>query len=227
MSQSSHVEGLVGQLDELIGEWAILKHPFYQKWSAGELNLDALRGYATQYYHHVAAFPGYLRALCARCEDPVVREALWQNLQDEEAGEPDHPELWLRFAEGIGSSRERVRTTQPLPGVQGLIDTFMEITSTGSAVEGLGALYAYESQIPEVARVKMQGLVTYYGIDERETLRYFGVHRDLDVEHAAAERELLGRQAANGSEPAAILRAGERALGALWEALTDIQAAYC
>ena len=41
-------EALCDRIDSLIDERSLLKHPFYTKWQAGKLTLDALKGYACQ-----------------------------------------------------------------------------------------------------------------------------------------------------------------------------------
>ena len=56
---------LVNELDALVAKWHLLKHPFYQAWTAGTLDRSNLQLYATQYYHHVRTFPGHLHALDA------------------------------------------------------------------------------------------------------------------------------------------------------------------
>src|SRR5216683_3238804 len=97
--------GIVASLDSLAAEMSLLNHPFYQEWTAGNLPVQRLRNYAVQYYHHVAAFPRYLSGIHARCEDLVTRQALLENLIDEERGGETHPELWLRSAEVLGGAR--------------------------------------------------------------------------------------------------------------------------
>src|ERR1700676_5062730 len=92
-----------------IADKNLLKHPFYLAWTRGELSKEALTDYAKQYYHHVAAFPTYLSAVHAKCDDQATRRQLLGNLIDEEAGAPNHPDLWLKFAEGLGVEGGDVR----------------------------------------------------------------------------------------------------------------------
>ncbi len=114
------------------------------------------------------------------------------NLIDEEAGSPNHPELWLKFAEGLGVSDVAVRSTEKTPETKNLIDTFRSVCGDGSIAEGLAALYAYESQIPAICESKIDGLKKYYGFNNPEHYRYFTVHIVADREHSAAERSMLG-----------------------------------
>ena len=45
--------------EQEIAQYDLLKHPFYQAWSAGELTKEDLKFYAEQYYHQVSEFPTY------------------------------------------------------------------------------------------------------------------------------------------------------------------------
>jgi pyrroloquinoline-quinone synthase len=112
------------KIDQQIAAKHLLTHPFYLAWTRGKLSREALNDYARQYYHHVAAFPTYLSAVHARCENQLTRKQILLNLIDEEAGSPNHPELWLRFAERIGSSRDEVQKMLKQPETMALIDTF-------------------------------------------------------------------------------------------------------
>ena len=89
-------------IDDLIAERHLLKHPFYRAWQEGTLTPAALRDYAAQYYRHVSAFPTYISALHSRCDDLATRQALLENLRDEEEGPENHPALWRRFADAVG-----------------------------------------------------------------------------------------------------------------------------
>jgi len=72
------------QLDLRIAQYDLLRHPFYQAWSAGCLVRDDLRAYAAEYFHQVDGFPACLRACADRLEDGPMRRAILSNLADEE-----------------------------------------------------------------------------------------------------------------------------------------------
>lgn len=181
-------------IDSLIAGRRLLDHPFYTAWSKGELSVDALRRYAEQYYHWVLAFPTFLSAVHANCHDVEMRQAIVRNLMDEELGSSNHPELWLRFCEGLGLTRQAVRSVALLPETRQAIATFRRICRESPSVAGLAAIYAYESQQPEVMRSKRDGLTTFYGVMTGH--EYFEVHETLDVEHSASERQAVERLAA-------------------------------
>jgi pyrroloquinoline-quinone synthase len=150
-------------IDNDIAEKHLLKHPFYLAWARGELSKEALTDYSRQYYHHVAAFPTYLSAVHANCDDQATRKQLLNNLIDEEAGSPNHPELWKKFADGLGVEDTELTRTEKQPETKNLINTFRTVCRQRPTAEGLAALYAYESQIPSICESKIDGLKKHYG----------------------------------------------------------------
>src|SRR5260370_12161362 len=138
----------IGRLDSLIASKHLLTHPFYQEWQRGELSIPALQDYATQYYQHVVAFPTYLSALHSCCDDLKARRYILQNLIDEEAGSPNHQDLWLQFAGAIGLSRAQVKNATAGIEVSQLIGGFREISSSGKIASSLAALLPYARLTP-------------------------------------------------------------------------------
>ena len=209
------------RLDEMIQERSILKHPFYRAWLDGTLKLEQLATYAEVYYPHVAAFPGYLQAAIGDCQDERVRGEMEANLADELGRPKAHPELWLDFAAGMGLERERAARAEWRPAAQRMVETFDRLARSGSGA-ALAALYAYESQQPEVAREKAVGLRNRYGVKDERTLAYFDVHAEADLEHRAGEREALGWCLEDGADAEVMLRAADEALEAYWGLLDGI-----
>jgi len=208
-------------LDNDIAEKHLLKHPFYLAWTRGELSREALRDYAEQYYHHVAAFPTYLSAVHAKCDDQPMRKQLLANLIDEEAGSPNHPELWKRFANALGVDDLDLATTDEQPETRNLIDTFRSVCGNGATAAGLAALYAYESQIPAICESKIDGLKKHYGFTDPKAYEYFSVHLEADREHSAAERKLLSAYV-NNHNIDNVRASVRRVLDALWEMLSGV-----
>jgi pyrroloquinoline-quinone synthase len=209
------------KIDSDITRKHLLKHPFYLAWTRGKLSKEELVDYVKQYYHHVAAFATYLSAVHAKCDDQATRKQLLDNLIDEEVASPNHPQLWLKFAEGLGVSDIDVRKTSRELETQGLIDTFRSICGNGSTAEGLAALYAYESQIPAICEAKIDGLKRHYGFTDPEHYRYFTVHVEADRKHSAAERKMLGDYLDNRNFES-VRASMNRILDALWEILSGL-----
>jgi len=209
-------------LDRLIQSRSILEHPFYVAWRRGELSRDQLATYARVYYPHVAAFPGYLRAALDVAGDPVVRDVLERNLADELSNPKPHGELWLDFAADLGLDRAAVAQAEPRPAARNIVATFDRLAA-GESAGALAALYAYESQQPEVASQKADGLRRLYGVERAEALAYFDVHAVADLEHRRGERRALEHALAGGTASANVVResAGE-ALDAYWGLLDGV-----
>ena len=208
-------------IDRQIAAKHLLTHPFYLAWTRGELSRAELADYARQYYHHVAAFPTYLSAVHAGCDDQATRRQLLDNLIDEEAGSPNHPELWLQFAECLGVSKADAQSTEKWDETRNLIATFRSVCAEGKTAEGLAALYAYESQIPAVSESKIKGLIENYSVTEPRDYEYFTVHVEADREHAAAERAMLDQHVQDENAPS-VTKAVDRILDALWEMLSGV-----
>jgi pyrroloquinoline-quinone synthase len=218
------------QLDARIGKYDLLCHPFYKAWSAGRLTRDDLREYAQEYYHHVEAFPSYLAAFGLRLEEGELRKSVLANMCDEKGVEGEvgreavpHSELWLDFAEGMGSTRN-LEWHSPVTEIRNLIKYFHRVASEGLPEEALAAFYTYESQVPRIAVEKERGLREMYGADDK-TCGYFALHAKADVHHSNVWRKQLEKRiAANPKAGAAALGAAENAARMLWRALDGIDA---
>jgi len=216
---------LLAALDQLIAQYHLLKHPFYQAWTAGTLSRETLALYAEQYYQHVRAFPRNLTRLAARCDGPL-EDLVADNLAEELDPVAPHPQLWRQFADAVGASDERLDEAKPLPGISALLIAFREISERGTIPQAVAAFYAYEAQVPEISAQKIAGLRQFYGIEQPDALAYFAVHQEADIRHRAAWRHWLETETA-GQNQAEITAAAERVLQALWGALDAVYPEGC
>lgn len=214
------------ELDRRIAQYDLLCHPFYQAWNEGKLTREDLREYATAYFKHVEAFPEYLDLLRRRLPEGETRQAVTQNLQDEQGidspdGRPHH-ELWLDFAEGMGADRAQITQTETAAGMHATVQHFRRVAASSAPAQSLAAFYAYESQVPRVAAAKEKGLKELYGADNT-TCAYFSLHKTADIHHAQVWRDLLERELNTGVDPEAMLQSAEDAAHVLWAALDSIE----
>ncbi len=210
----------IDQLEQLIQQKHMLSHRFYQAWTCGHLTKQVLQEYAQEYYHHVKAFPTYLSLLHSRSDDAALRKCLLQNLIDEEAGEPNHPDLWRSFAMALGVGPEEIASHVPRQETVELINTFRTACSRPAVAVGIAVLYCYESQIPAICHTKIEGLKKWYGLHHPDNYRYFTVHETADIEHSRVEKELLTRLV-QPHEEKEVLGYAEKALDALWKFLSS------
>ena len=211
---------------DAIMEYSMLKHPFYVAWTEGKLSQTVLGEYAKKYYAHVRAFPTYVSAVHSRCDELKVRQELLENLIEEERGAENHPELWMRFAEGLGVAREHVTDAKLLPSTEDSVARLKSLTASEDYRDGMAALYAYESQIPEVARTKREGLKDFYGIEDERAVSFFRIHEGIDVLHQQIEKQILSRKCKTADEQRRAVEAAKESAKALWTFLDGVTAAY-
>lgn len=209
---------LIEKIKNIIEAKRMLSHPFYRDWMEGKLSLPQLKNYAAQYTPFVDAFPRFVSAAHSMCENNEAREMLLDNLMDEEGksySEP-HPKLWRDFHAGLGDS---VAINQQENCATELKNVFLDV-SQSSFEESICALYAYECQIPEVAKAKIEGLEKNYGITDEKTLKFFQVHEKADVYHSQACEKIIESIAPEHEEK--VLKSVEKTTDALWTFLTAV-----
>jgi pyrroloquinoline-quinone synthase len=216
----------IEKVDSEIQKHHLLNHSFYKSWNEGALEKETIKEYAAQYFQHVSSFPRYLSAIHSNCDDIKVRQLLLENLVDEDKGDENHPELWMRFAEGMGNTREEVKNKITMRETRDLVETFMRLSKSEKYHIGLAALYCYESMQPEISETKKDGLQKFYNIEDENTLKFFTVHMHADKWHRAVVRKLIIELGDTKEKRTEILEAVKSSLGVLNNFLTGMEKAY-
>jgi pyrroloquinoline-quinone synthase len=164
----------------------LLDHPFYRRWSRGEVSIEELRAYAAQYRHFEAALPDHLRAVADSAADAALREQALRNLDDESS----HLALFDEFTAALGGDASP-DAAAPSPAMADLLDVYRRAAAR-SAAEGFAALLAYEAQSAGVAASKAAGL-REHGILDGDGLGFWDLHAALDADHAAWATAVLSR----------------------------------
>jgi len=219
-------EAFINELKQIINEKHLLKHPFYQMWEKGTLPIEIMRKYAEQYFHLESHFPIFLSKMHVSSVDNFeVRQEITENLHDEEFGPENHRELWLRYAEAIGATREDVMNSTPITETQEAMNAFSE-ASDDHYLSGAGALGAYEGQMPAVSESKIKGLKDHYNVHEERGLKFFLVHGVLDIEHADAWWRVIDKFATTDELRDRVRGAVTKGRDALWGFLDGICREY-
>jgi pyrroloquinoline-quinone synthase len=199
------------RIEQARARWNVLEHPFYQRWSAGELSRAELAAYSGQYRHATAAIAD-LSAAVAESAPDAERAELRRHAEEEEA----HVALWDGFVEAVGGDAAAAPTAE----TRGCVDAW---TAGDDRLSQLVRLYAIESGQPAIAETKRLGLAEHYGIGDGPGNEYFRVHEQADVEHAAEGRSLIEAHL-DGADPHALAAAAESAFEANWRLLDGVTA---
>ena len=184
--------------------WDVLRHPFYERWTAGALTPEELARYSGQYRHAVEAIAEVSEGAAAGRPD----------LAEHAVEEREHVELWDRFVHATGGDA----AAEPTPETA---ECVKEWTAGDDVLSQLVTLYAIEAAQPEISRVKREGLLQSYGFEDGDGTDYFRVHEHLDAGHAAQARELLAELAQEADEDR-LAAVAEGAYRANWRLLDGV-----
>ena len=216
-------------LHSIVKQKHLLKHPFYRLWLKGKLPKEALQNYAGQYFQLVSNLPRFISSLHANCEDETTRQQLVHHLMEEELGFGNgnvaHTELWLDFAEGLGVKRDKI-DAEALPETRKALSELKKICAN-DFLAGTAALLAYEAQISDIAELKMKGLIKHYHIKDKKALKFFRVHKKVDIEHQKTWKKMIGKHAKTSLQKAQVREALNKSLKAMHLLLDGVYKKYC
>jgi pyrroloquinoline-quinone synthase len=201
------------RMQQLRADHDVLNHPFYVRWSAGELSAEELARYGGEYRHAVVAL-AEAAASAAATAPSELRPGLGAHAREE----AEHVAVWDDFARAVGADLDR----RPLPETVACAETWAG-SADRSLLRSLVAVYAIEAGQPAISETKLAGLRAHYGVDAAPGTTYFELHAERDHEHAAAGRELIDRLRSDADE-AELLVEAEAVLTANWSLLDGIEA---
>ena len=153
------------RVEQVRSRWNVLDHPFYQRWSQGELSRRDLACYSGQYRHAVVAL-ARASERAAQAAEPEIRAQLAEHA----AEEADHVALWDDFTDAVGGDPQAEAEPETAACARAW-------AGQGRSLLGdLVALYAIESGQPAIAETKQAGLREHYGIDGAGDTAYFDLH---------------------------------------------------
>ncbi len=150
------------------------------------MDIDQLKGYALEYFQLVKTVPLLVENVMSFCTDANIRSVLGENYREES----EHISLWAKFADSIGIKKDELLDHVAFGMTNDAVRVLTDLTKI-SLGSGAAAMYAYEKQLPDISRSKIDGLMNFYGIDCREEIEYFTVHKYVDVKHAAAWQGII------------------------------------
>jgi len=205
------------------------RHPLWRRIEDGKLPKSALGAFAVQFFLQVREFPRAVSALHSSCPDAQERVELAESLYEEETGRisgcnVSHPELFIRFGEGVGLARDALVDGVPLPTTTALIEWFEQSTREHPFIEGAAATnLAAEGQVPGAFGPFARALERHYGCTP-DQVAFWDVHEHADREHSAVGDHIVVRMATTPELQAGVRRAVARSLDLWWRFFDGIAA---
>jgi pyrroloquinoline-quinone synthase len=188
---------LIERIDAARERWNVLEHPFYKRWSCGELTRDELAHYAGAYRHAVVALA-----------DTAKKTGNEEHAREE----AEHVILWDEFAAAFAA------TTDAQPSAE-TAECVRAWTAPKNRREALAVMYAIEAGQPAVSQAKLDGLADHYGVAaDQPGAEYFALHSERDHDHAAQSRAEL----VDGEDADRLVEVAEAALRGNWTLLDGV-----
>ena len=206
------------------------RHPLWLRIAEGGVPRARLQPFAVQFFLQVREFPRAVSALHSSCTDAEQRVELAESLYEEETGRVSgcnvsHPELFIRFGEGVGVARGAMTNGTALPGTAALIDWFRRSTQELPFIEGAAATnLAAEGQVPGAFGPFARALERHYGCTP-EQVAFWDIHEQADREHSAIGDHVVVRLADGAELQHAVRQAVARSLETWWRFFDGIAGA--
>lgn len=208
---------IIKQIDQIIEERSLLKHPFYQMWSDGKLTQESLAGYSKEYFQLVKAVPSFMTPIIEKAPESTVTELI-ENRQEES----DHIKPWISFAGELGISENELMPYIGLTKTRKAVSDLNELMISYDS--GVCAMYSLEKEIPKISQTKLDGLAKFYGMTSNEATEYFKLHTEADIRHAASWRNILEKSSTDSNN---LLEIADRSISAQNLLLDSCYEEYC
>ena len=171
-------------------------HPFFRDVESGRAPRAVVQRWVGQFYPWLACVPLAMAERFARCPYEarfdrfriMILDQLVEEAGDPKGKAPGHPELWLRFCEGIGVPRAKILATPLLPSTLVAIDDFLYINRESPFY--VSAAGSSEPPNVELCQRLYPAFSRHYGVPE-ESLEYYRLHVTADEEHSRFVGEMV------------------------------------
>ena len=177
---------LIYKIDQEVDKKSLLKHPFYKMWSNGELSLNQLQGYSLEYFQLVKVVPEMVNNIKLKMQGSKLKSTIEESHKEESS----HIDPWIRFATSLGVQKQDLLNYVCGENTKNAISALVELTED-SIDEGICAMYAYELDLPNISRSKIEGLHEFYNMIHSDSTSYFEIHQEADVRHAEIWRSMI------------------------------------
>jgi pyrroloquinoline-quinone synthase len=150
-------------------------HPFNVMLNDGGASREQIQGWVANRFYYQVSIPIKDAAILANCPDRAVRRNWVQRILDHDGygDEPGGIESWLRLAEAVGLSRERVESlVDVLPGVRFAVDAYVNFARRAPWQEAVCSSLT-ELFAPQIHKQRLANWPEHYPWIDRAGLHYF------------------------------------------------------
>ncbi len=210
------VEDTLAEIEEIHRRKPLYGHALFNDIMEGSLSREQLKEEVRQEGIIPLHNHNYHGRLYVVCPDPRWRARIAEVCFEEGTGRLyangfSHNELYLRFGEALGISREVMWSTPYCAGALGFRTYFSEICGR-SFLEGVSAhMLAGEAPAPAHVGSRGDALCEHYGLSQDDVM-FFTVHVEADTDHSNIGRELLDEFARTEDDLRLVLKTVEQTL---------------
>ena len=177
---------LIYRIDQEVDKKSLLKHSFYKMWSNGELSIDHLQGYSLEYFQLVKVVPELVNNILLKMGESKLSSIVEESKKEEES----HVEPWIRFASSLGVKKNDLLNHVCDENTKKAVSSLLDLTRN-SLDEAICAMYAYEMDLPNISKSKIEGFNKFYNLSSADSRNYFEIHQEADIRHAAIWRNMI------------------------------------
>lgn len=152
-----------------------IHHPFNVMLNSGGASREQIQGWVANRFYYQTCIPIKDAAILANCPDRAVRRSWVQRILDHDGygDEPGGIDSWLRLAEAVGLSRERVESlVDVLPGVRFAVDAYVNFARRAPWQEAVCSSLT-ELFAPQIHKQRLANWPDHYPWIDTAGLRYF------------------------------------------------------
>jgi pyrroloquinoline-quinone synthase len=152
-----------------------IHHPFNVMLNSGGASREQIQGWVANRFYYQVCIPIKDAAILANCPDRAVRRSWVQRILDHDGygDEPGGIDSWLRLAEAVGLSRERVESlVDVLPGVRFAVDAYVNFARRAPWQEAVCSSLT-ELFAPQIHKQRLANWPEHYPWIDGAGLHYF------------------------------------------------------
>ncbi|MGV1838193.1 pyrroloquinoline-quinone synthase PqqC [Rhizobium rhizogenes] len=151
------------------------KHPFHQQLHGGQCSMIQVRAWVINRYYYQSRIPMKDAAFLSRCEDPQLRRAWRNRIEDHDGGVDEGGGIrrWLKLAEAVGLDPDYVASTRGvLAGTRFAVEAYVHFVREKPMLEAVASSLT-EMFAPAIHANRIAGLIEHYAFANDSALAYF------------------------------------------------------